>query len=94
MVRYGVFLVGELWTVSNDERPLICFKTRAEAVRAARRLAEESAGRGQNVQLDVMDIGGELRRLDFLPAVSENGAKVKAPPVVRPQSSGTAEIRA
>ncbi len=93
-VRYGVFLVGELWTVSNDQHPLICFNTRAEAVCAARRVADEAARRGQEVQLHVMDIGGELRRVDLLPAVSETAAVVKSPPAVPLQPSGTAEVRA
>jgi hypothetical protein len=91
-VRYAVFLVGELWMVSNDQHPLICFNTRAEAFRAARRVADESARRGHEVQLHAMDIGGELRRVDLLPAASETN--VTSPPAVPLQSSGTAEVRA
>jgi hypothetical protein len=93
-VRYGEFLVGELWPVLNDQHPLIRFSTIAEAVRVARRMADESARRGQEVQLHVMDIAGELRRVDHLPAVSQTAVTVKFPPSVQPQTNGTAQVRA
>jgi hypothetical protein len=61
-LRYGVFLVGDLWTVSNATRPLMCFTNRAEAVSAAQRLVRTSRGEGHDVELHVMDVGGELTR--------------------------------
>jgi hypothetical protein len=61
-LRYGVFLVGDLWTVSNATRPLMCFTNRAEAVCAAQRLVRTSRGEGHDLDLHVMDVGGELTR--------------------------------
>jgi hypothetical protein len=61
-LRYGVFLVGDLWTVSDATRPLTCFNSRAEALCAAQRLVRTSRGEGHDVELHVMDVGGELTR--------------------------------
>lgn len=59
-LRYGVFLVGELWTVSNSTRPLMCFTSRADALRAGERLVKINRDEGQAAELHVMDLGGEL----------------------------------
>jgi hypothetical protein len=62
VLRYGVFLVGELWTVSNATRPLMCFTSRTQALSAAEELVRTSRGEGHHVELHVMDVGGELAR--------------------------------
>jgi hypothetical protein len=61
-LRYGVFLVGDLWTVSNSDRPLMCFSNRADALRAGERLVKINHDEGHAAELHVMDVGGELTR--------------------------------
>jgi hypothetical protein len=58
-VHYGVVQQNGAWRIIGDGLRFGAYKTRMDAVRAARRLAEKSCG--LPVQLHVQDETGELR---------------------------------
>jgi hypothetical protein len=58
-VHYGVVLQGGAWRIIGRGLRFGSFMTRRGAERAARRLADKSAG--LRVHLHVQDEGGELR---------------------------------
>ena len=60
LYRYGVFQVGGLWTVSDEQRPVVSYYGRDEAINAARQMAAKARRGGDAAELHFMDVDGRL----------------------------------
>jgi hypothetical protein len=62
-LRYGVFPIDSQWLVCSEEQNLGRFADRSSAVAEGKRAARTATGCGFDVELLVMDVGGELRQI-------------------------------
>ncbi len=66
-IRYGVFPDGQKWKLLREDRALGSYDTQELAIEAGR-MAARAELPGVDIQLDVLDYYGELRRADVRPA--------------------------
>lgn len=59
-IRYGVFALGQLWTVVGDDGERLAFVTRTQAIEAAEGLVTLQAARGRSAELVVQGEDGFL----------------------------------
>jgi hypothetical protein len=65
IVRYGVFAVGQIWTLCSGDGRARGFTTRSAAVSAAFATLRELMAQGLRVELLVQDETGFLHRADL-----------------------------
>jgi len=65
IVRYGVFAVGQIWTLCSGDGRARGFTTRSAAVSAAFATLRELMAQGLRVELLVQDETGFLQRADL-----------------------------
>ena len=63
-LRLGVFNVGKSWRFYQENAAAESYDYRPEAVSAACRVARSALGAGEEVELYLQDIDGELRKVD------------------------------
>lgn len=63
-VRYGVFQMNAQWVLCSEKQHLGRYADMPSAVSAGRRAACQAMGNGLDAELHIMDIRGELRRVD------------------------------
>lgn len=63
-VRYGVFQVDAQWLLCCQEYNLGRYVDQSAAIAAGKRAAGQAMGSGFDAELLVMDVGGELRRVE------------------------------
>jgi hypothetical protein len=79
-IRYGVIPDGQRWKLLREGQRLGSFDAQDLAIEAGR-MAARAERRADDVQLDVWDYYGELRRADLGPPA---GHAVGRPPQARP----------
>jgi len=62
-LRYGVFHVGQIWTVSDDNGAKLGFPSRGIATVALAAIVAGHRARGQDVLVTLQDEGGRLRTM-------------------------------
>lgn len=60
VVRYGVFRLGQLWTVISDNGTRLAFLTHEQAVEAARGLISKSEAWGEAAEMYLQDHTGRF----------------------------------
>lgn len=69
IVRYGVFPDAQKWKLLREGEALGSYDTQDLAIEAGR-MAARAEPPGADVQLDVLDYYGELRRADMNPSAA------------------------
>ncbi len=67
-LRYGVFNLGQIWTVVYDDGRTLGFPSRAQAIAAAEQMVNARRDAGIGVELMVQDELGVLRIFPPAPA--------------------------
>ena len=63
-LRYGVFQIDSQWMLCSEKQHLGRFPDQLAAISAGKPAACHAMGSGFDAELFIMDVGGELNRVD------------------------------